>query len=71
MLGEGLMLLLMQKGIISGSEATELIDEIIAVKREMAGTSESVVVSLASIGLLRAVSQSVSAFNEPSPPLAA
>ena len=69
MLCEGLMLLLVEKGVISRDEAVATVDGIVEVKREVAGERESVVVSVASIALLRAIGQSVSAASgSPVPP---
>lgn len=67
MLCESLMLLLVERGTIGKDQATEAIDDIIEVKREIAGKRESVVVSMASIALLRNVAQSVAAASEPVP----
>ncbi len=65
MLCESLMVLLVEKGIIHKEQAIEAIETVVEVKREIAGTTESVVVSVASIGLLRAVAQSISAATPP------
>ena len=65
MLCESLMVLLVERGIIGKEQATEAIETVVDVKQELAGTSESVVVSVASIGLLRGVSQSISAATPP------
>lgn len=65
MLCESLMLLLVEEGIIRKDQAVEAIKDVVEVKQEIAGVTESVVVSVASIGLLRAVSQSISAAAEP------
>lgn len=67
MLCESLMLLLVEQGIIAKDQAADAIDGVIEVKREIAGTRESVVVSIASIALLRDVAQSVAAATEPAP----
>lgn len=67
MLTESLLLLLVGRGVILKEQMVDAIDGIVEVKREIAGTSESVVVSLASIGLLRAVSASLSAAVAPKP----
>ena len=67
MLCESLMLLLVERGVIDKDQAAEAIDGVIEVKREVAGKRESVVVSMASIALLRAVAQSVAAATEPAP----
>jgi hypothetical protein len=61
LLCESLLFLLIEKGIIDKTQMVEAIDGVIEVKQEIAGTSESVVVSMASIGLLRAVSGSLAA----------
>lgn len=65
MLCESLMLLLIEKGVIDKVETADLIEGVIEVKQEIAGVSESVVVSLASITLLRAVARSISAAASP------
>ncbi len=61
MLCESLAILLIEGGVIRREQASDAIDTIVEVKHEVAGTSESVVVSMASIGLLRAVAQSIAA----------
>ena len=66
MLCEGLLLLLIRNGAITKDDASETIDEIIEVKREIAGERESVVVSMASIALLKTIAHSLSAATEPS-----
>ena len=65
MLCESLMVLLVEEGILRKEQAVEAIEMVVEVKREVAGTTESVVGSLASIGLLRAVAQSISAASPP------
>ena len=65
MLCESLMLLLVEEGIIHKSQAAEAIDDVIDVKREIAGETESVVVSVTSIALLKIVAQSISAARGP------
>ena len=65
MLCEGALLLLIEKGIINKDQAADLIEGIIEVKREIAGVSESVVVSMESITLLRTVARSISAAAGP------
>ena len=65
MLCESLMLLLVERGVVGKDQATEAIDDIIELKREIAGKRESVVVSMTSIALLRDVAQSVAAATEP------
>jgi hypothetical protein len=67
MLMESLLLLLVEEGVLLKEQMIDNIDGVIEVKQEIAGTSESVVVSLASIGLLRAVSASLSAAAGPKP----
>lgn len=61
MLCEGLMLLLIEKGIIDKDQAADVIEGVIEVKQEIASVSESVVVSVASITLLRTVARSIAA----------
>ncbi len=61
MLVESLLLLLIETKVILKEQMADAIDGVVQVKREMAGTTESTVVSLESIGLLRAVSNSLSA----------
>ncbi len=61
MLCESLALLLVERGIISKQDVLNAIDGIIEVKKEIAGKRKSVVVSAASIILLRTLSQSFSA----------
>ena len=65
MLCESLMVLLVEDGIIRKEQAVDAIESVVEVKQEIAGTTESVVVSVASIGLLRAVSQSIAAATAP------
>ena len=65
MLCESLMLLLVEDGVIRKDQAVEAIKDVIEVKQEIAGVSESVVVSVASIGLLKGVSRSIAAAPEP------
>lgn len=61
MLCETLMILLIERGVVPKALTLDAITDIIDVKQEIAGTTESVVVSLASIGMLRAIAQSLSA----------
>ena len=65
MLCESLMLLLVEEGIIRKDQAVEAINDVIEVKQEIAGVSESVVVSVASIGLLQGVARSIDAAAGP------
>ena len=61
MLCECLLLLLVEEGHLPKDRVLEAIGDVIDVKREIAGRTESVVVGIASIGLLRAVAQSLAA----------
>ena len=70
MLCESLAHLLIAQGTLGREEVIDAIDGVIEVKQEIAGTSESIVVSVASIVLLRAVSQSLSAASVPDGTLA-
>ena len=67
MLCESLALLLIDEGVLPKSQVIEAIDGIIEVKQEVAGVSESVVVSVASIGLLRTIARSINAASDPAP----
>ena len=60
MLCESLIILLVEGGIIPKEQVIDAIENVIEVKREIAGTTESIVVSMASIGLLRALMLSIS-----------
>ena len=71
MLCESLAHMLIAQGAIDRDALVETIDGVIEVKQEIAGTSESVVISIASITLLRAVSQSLSAASHPHKPVLA
>ena len=66
MLCESLMLLLIDQHVITKEAAMQTIEDVIDVKQAIAGETESVVISMISIGLLRAVSQSISASVQPS-----
>ncbi len=61
MLCDGLLLLLIEKGILEKDRVADIIEGLIEVKQEIAGVRESVVVSMASIALLRAVARSIAA----------
>ena len=61
MLCQGMLLLFVEKGSLGKDEVASMIEGLIEVKHEMAGTSESVVVSIESIGLLRSISLSIDA----------
>ena len=65
MLCESLMLALIEQDVITRAIAVQTIDTVIDVKQAIAGDTESIVVSMTSIGLLRAVSQSMSASPVP------
>ena len=61
MLCESLMFLLVEVGVIRKDQAVEAITDVIDVKREIAGTTENVVVSVQSIALLQVVAHSIGA----------
>ncbi len=61
LLVESLLLLLIEKGMVAPEDMVDAIEGVVEVKREIAGTSEKVVVSMASIGLLRGISGSLRA----------
>ena len=63
MLCECMLLLLVEQGVLPKDRVMDAIGDVIDVKGEIAGTAESVVVSMASIGLLRAIAQSLGATN--------
>ena len=65
MLCESLALLLVATGVVDKDQVVDAIDGVIEVKLEMAGTSESIVVSVASIALLQSVAQSIAAAPDP------
>ena len=65
MLCESLALLLVAAGVVHKDQVVDAIDGVIEVKREMAGTSESVVVSVALIALLQSVARSIAAAPGP------
>ncbi|MFC3125409.1 hypothetical protein ACFOD4_10080 [Pseudoroseomonas globiformis] len=69
MLCEALALLLVENGIIAKEQLTQALAGIVEVKQEVAGRTEDVVVSVASIGLLRIVALSIAAASasEPAP----
>jgi hypothetical protein len=72
MLCESLMLLLVEKGVISREEAVDAIEGVIEVSRETAETNKSVVISLVPISRLQAIARSISVAmgqkRGPSPP---
>lgn len=61
MLCECMLILLIEEGHLPKDRVLDAIADVIDVKQEIAGRTESVVVSMTSIGLLRAVAQSLSA----------
>ena len=63
MLCERMLLLLVEEGVLPKDRVLDAIADVIDVKQEIAGAAESVVVSIASIGLLRAVAQSLAAMG--------
>ncbi len=71
MLCESLALLLIEQGTVSKHQVIDAIEGVIEVKREIAGTSEPVVVSVASILLLQTILRSISAASSPQVPVVA
>ena len=69
MLCEGLALLLIEEGILPKAGVVDAIEGIVEVKREIAGVSEDVVVSVTSIGLLLGVVRSIAAASASGPPM--
>ena len=65
MLCESLLLLLVGEGVIQKDTAVDVIGGVIELKQEMAGVDERVVVSLASIALLRAIVRSLALASGP------
>lgn len=68
MLYESLALLLIEQGIVRKQLVAEAIEGVMEVKREIAGVSEPVVVSVASIFLLQDTLRSISAASDLSEP---
>ena len=66
MLSESVLVLLVGNGTLAKEEVVAAIEDLIELKREIAGTRESVAVSLESIGLLRAAALSISASSRAS-----
>jgi hypothetical protein len=66
MLCESILLLLIDRRVISRDDANDAIGGLIEVERERAEMSDHVVVSLASVNLLQAILRSLSA--APAPP---
>lgn len=67
MLCERMLLLLVEEGVLPKSQVLDAIADVIDVQREIAGTAGGRVASMTSIGLLRAVAQSLSAAAVPPP----
>ena len=65
MLYESLVLLLIDQRVIGKAEALESINDVVELKRDIAGVSESVVVGMTSIALMRQVAHSVAAASKP------
>jgi len=61
MLCECLACILVEHGLVSTGQVIDAIEGVVEIKQEIAGTSESVVGSIASIALLRAVARSLPA----------
>ena len=55
------MIVFIEQGVLSKDLALSALETVIDVKQEIAGTTERVVVSMASIGMLRSVMQSLAA----------
>lgn len=68
MLCESVLILLVEGGTLGQDAVVDAIETVIDVKQEIAGVTESVVVSVASIGLLRGVARSISAATVPPSP---
>lgn len=71
MLCESLALLLIEQGIVRKELVIEAIEGVIEIKREIAGTREPVVVSVASILLLQGILGSIGAVSDLSSPAVA
>lgn len=67
MLCESLALLLVEQGVLCKSQVTDAINGVVEVKEELAGENEDVVVSIASIGLLRTIARSIAVASVPEP----
>ena len=61
MLCECVLLLLVEEGVLPRERVLDALADVIDVKGEVAGTAEGVAAGLASVGLLRAVAQSLAA----------
>ena len=71
MLCESFALLLVEQGIVRKQLVIEAIEGVIEIKREIAGTREPVVVSVASILLLRRILDSLAAATDRETPAVA
>ena len=60
--------LLVENGSVAKTDVLATIDGIVEIKREIAGELESVVVSMASIALLKTIARSLSVATETSGP---
>lgn len=67
MFHDGLALLLIEKSVLLKAQVVEIIRGIIEVKQKVAGVSGSVVVGVASIGLLQTIARSIAAAPLPPP----
>ena len=65
MLCESLILLLVEEGVVRRDVAIGAVESAVDVGQEIAGADGSVVVSMASIGLLRGIASSLSALPQP------
>ena len=65
MLCESLALLLIAEGVLPKNAVADAIVGVAEVKQEAAGLSESVIISVASIGLLRTIARSIAAAPSP------
>ena len=68
MLCECMLILMVEEGHLPKHRVLDAISDVIDVKQEIAGRTESVVVSMRSIGLLRAIAQSLAAVTVARPP---
>ena len=59
------MLCLIETGVISKNQAFETVTNVIDVKRNIAGETESAIVSMVSIALLKNLAQSLAAAVDP------
>ncbi len=71
MLCESFALLLIEQGIVDRHQVIDAIEGVIEIKREIAGASEPVVVSVTSILLLQTIMRSISAASPPEAPVVA